>query len=183
MLDIYKVWNDWGVRAMEVPTSPDGRVCDIWTESDTGDPANTNVNDNPSLGEELAAGETLIKFDAQPHLINPSDPGAIETMCAVLDGDPALPIHACGFVDTAFMRLTPIDVAQAPDTTDRNGGGHAFWFSAYRTNPITGEREFRLENSWGDWCDHGAGWVSEAFVRACWVLVVIDPVLAAKEAA
>lgn len=90
-------------------------------------------------------------------------------LCA-LALDAGIPIWVGFFVDSAFEALGPNDVAQAPNTSDTSGGGHAVYLSGYRT-AADGTYEFRLENSWGPgWCDGGACWVSEAWLKACWML-------------
>lgn len=166
--DVFDAAATYGVEPMEREVTPDGRFYDIWTDDDA---PNGNVNDEPTLTELEDASKVKVKVDVAPHTIDPRDPQAELLMMATLASDPALPIQASGFVDQAFMQLGPNDVAPAPNPA-LGGGGHAFWFSAYRTNSH-GAIEFKLENSWGDsWADHGAVWVSMAFVRALWAMYV-----------
>jgi hypothetical protein len=170
--DVFAVMADFGVCPMLVDRSPDGRFSDIWGPIDGSAPS--NLNDDPALFDLEGAASVLVKLAVAAHVIPPTDPNASDLMAAALDADPPLPIEACGFVDTTFMHLAPGQVAGAPDTADVDGGGHAFWISAYRTN-ARGEREWKLENSWGDgWCEDGACWVSMAFVRALWGMWVMD---------
>lgn len=177
--DVFAVMAEYGVRPMIVDQSPDGRFSDIWGPDDGSAPS--NLNDEPEVIDLETAADVIVKLDVASHAIPATDPNASDLMAAALDADPPLPIEACGFVDTAFMNMTPGQVAGAPNEADPNGGGHAFWFSAYRTN-ARGEREFKLENSWGTWCENGACWVSMAFVRALWAMYVMD-VTVRKEAA
>jgi hypothetical protein len=183
--DVYTVAGEYGVRPMIVDTSPDGRFYDIWSDADVQglpSPPPGNLNDEPDTGDlETAAGD-LVKLDVAKYAIDPSDPNRSDLMAASLDASPPVPIVACGYVDTSFENLQPGQVAGAPNLADPNKGGHAFWFSAYRTN-AKGEREWKLENSWGKlWAELGYTradgaqmpggfcWVSEAFVQACWAL-------------
>ena len=109
------------------------------------------------------------------HTIAPSSPRSSDLMAAALSASPALPIYACGFVDSKFEALRAGQVAGPTNQNDAQGGGHAFWFSKYRTNN-SGRREFFLENSWGEgWCDGGGCWVSEEFVhQSVWTMYVLD---------
>lgn len=169
--DVFEVMRDWGIAPMERPITPDGRFYDIWTGDDA---PNGNVNDEPGLDELEAADPVRVLVDVRMHTISLTEATAPSYMALALSAQPALPVLACGLVDTAFMQLGPNDVMGAPNLRDKNGGGHAFWFSAYRT-AASGELEFKLENSWGaSWAADGAVWVSEAFVRVMWAAYVPD---------
>lgn len=174
---VFLVAARYGVRPMKAAATPDGRFSDIWSAEDVADIPNAapaNLNDEPEEADLDAADATKILLDVIPHRIDPSDPRASDLMAAALDADIPLPIYACGFVDTAFMRLGANAVAGAPDRTDKSGGGHAYAFSKYRTN-AHGEREFFLENSWGKtWGTGGGAWVSLAFIRAQWAMWIMD---------
>lgn len=168
--DVYIFAGRYGVEPMKTSVTSDGRFYDI----EDGPNPPSNVNDEPNTADLEAAAETRILLDVQAHTISPIDPKASDLMAAALSADPPLPIHACGFVDTAFENLQAGQVAQAPDPTDKAGGGHAYWFSKYRT-AASGDREFFLENSWGSsWADGGGVWCSMAFVRAQWAMYVLD---------
>lgn len=173
--DVFVVWRDWGVEPMEVPLTPDGRFYDIWTPGD-GALGLGNVTDEPNLDEVMRAQGTRLLVDLGPHTIHPEDWSAPELMAMALSGaggQPPLPVMAAGFVDSAFCSNgDPAEVLGPCNPFDKDGGGHAFWFSAYRTN-AQGVYEFKLENSWGSsWRADGAVWVAESFVRRCWALYV-----------
>lgn len=183
--DVWAVTFEYGVQPMKVSVTPDGRFYDIWSDDDiagipTAPPA--NVNAEPDLEDLELGAEELVQLDVAHFAILPNDPNRSDLMAAALDASPPVPIEACGFVDTTFENLQPGQVMGAPNQNDPNGGGHAYWFSAYRTN-TAGQREWKLENSWGqEWGEHGYTradgspmpggfcWVSEEFVAACWAL-------------
>jgi hypothetical protein len=183
--DVYVVAAEYGVRPMKCEETPDGRFYDIWTDSDVANlpnPPPGNCNNEPDVADLELAAEDRVLLDVARYAISPSDPNRSDLMAAALDASPPVPISACGFVDTVFENLKPGSVMGAPDTSDSKGGGHAFWFSAYRTN-AQGRREWKLENSWGTfWAergyvradgasmDGGFCWVSEAFVEMLWAI-------------
>ena len=173
--DVLTVAASIGVQPMQCQTTPDGRFYDVWTDADTGGHPPGNVNDEPTLASLEADTHASVLIDAAAHYIAPSDPNASDLMAAALSASPPLPIYACGYVDTTFERLLAGHVAGPTNPADPNGGGHAFWFSAYRTN-AAGQREWKLENSWGrSWADDGACWVSEEFIRqSVWVMYALD---------
>ena len=96
-----------------------------------------------------------------------------------------LPVTFGVWVDTAFMQWDPNGPAQGPcNTNDPNGGGHAIHFCGYRKNTQTGETEYLVRNSWGDWgavVDTPNGpvdsciWVTRDFLATCIDLRVIVP--------
>ena len=183
---VYVVAAEYGVRPMMVEATPDGRFYDLWTDADVANIAGAapgNVNDEPDVMGLEIAGSNRVLLDVAQYAINPMDPNRSILMAAALDASPPVPIVACGFVDMAFEEIKPGQVAGAPNTTDPNGGGHAYWFSAYRTN-AKGQREWKLDNSWGSrWAELGYArvldgaampggfcWVGEAFAASCWAL-------------
>ncbi len=191
--DVYVVAAEYGVRPMIVDATPDGRFYDLWTDGDVANligAAPGNVNDEPDvMGLELA-GDSRVFLDVARYAIPPTDSNRSILMAAALDASPPVPIVACGFVDMAFEELKPGQVAGAPNTGDPDGGGHAYWFSAYRTN-AQGQREWKLDNSWGiPWAERGYmrltdgaampggfGWMSEAFVEKCWAIYPLSVTL------
>jgi hypothetical protein len=147
----------WGLGPIRNPTK-DGRYSDV--ENDPPD----NVFPEPVLSELQVAGQDLIGGEYQI----PVDANA-PALCA-LALDAGIPIWLGFFVDSAFEALRPGEVAQPPNESDPNGGGHAVYLSGYRT-AAGGSFEFRLENSWGSgWCESGACWVSTAWLLKCWML-------------
>jgi hypothetical protein len=161
--DAFQISTEYGVVPMLEATTPDGRVYDI---------DESNVNDEPQF-EDLEAGKR-IQVNAAQHRIDPTDPMRSDLMAAALDASPPVAIEAAGMVDDDFMNLQAGDVAQ-PAKPNNGGGGHAFAFSAYRTN-AAGKREFRLENSWGSgWADNGAVWCSEEFCANLWAIYPLYP--------
>lgn len=170
--DVITIGASYGLRPMKVPHSPDGRVCDIWTDSDisgiTASPPAT-VNNEPDLDSAIRSMAGRI---AGAYYIDPANPAASDQVAAALDASPAFPIWIAFWVDTTFQRLKAGDVAGAPNFGDRGPGtgGHAVALSKYRTNR-GGRREFFLENSWGPlWAAGGGVWVSEAFVSNVWAM-------------
>jgi hypothetical protein len=149
---------NFGVCAIEAPTS-DGRYSDV-------EPA--NVNAEPSFAQLEAAATSLVTGAYRLDLTaaNASDVAA----AALVAG---FPLYVGFYVDSAFENMGPSDVAGAPNESDPNGGGHATYLCGYRTS-ASGAREFRLQNSWGDWCDGGSCWVSVAWLRAAWEMWVCD---------
>jgi papain like protease len=148
---------NWGVAPIQSPTS-DGRYSDV-----ENDPPN-NIFPEPDpmqlqMGaQDLISGEYSIAVDKNAPL----------TVAASLDSN--IPVWVGFVVDSAFENLGQYDVAQAPNTNDQNGGGHAVYLSGYRTSS-GGSLEFRLENSWGSgWGDSGAVWCSTAWLLATWDL-------------
>ena len=147
----------WGIAPIQAPTT-DGRFSDV--ENDGNPP----VFPEPDIASLTVAGASLISREYSI----PVDVNA-PTLCAqALDA--GIPIWLGFFVDSAFENLGPNDIAQAPNQSDPNGGGHAVYLSGYRT-AADGTFEWRVENSWSaGWCDGGACWASDAWLRACWLL-------------
>lgn len=145
----------WGVAPIQAPTT-DGRFSDC--ENDPPD----NVFPEPDPTQlqigaaDLISGEYAANVDATlPNVV-----------AASLDA--GIPVWIGFFVDSAFENLGPNDIAQPPNTSDPNGGGHAVYLSGYRTNSA-GQIEVRLQNSWGpNWADNGAVWCSTAWLLAVW---------------
>lgn len=151
---------EWGIHQMGRRPS-DGRNSDCDTPT---------INDEPNLEKLEEAATTLVTGE---YRIDPQAGNASDLLAASLVG--GFPLYDGFFVDGAFEALTPVQVAPAPNESDPNGGGHATYLGGYRTN--LGKREFRLTNSWGDWCDGGRCWVSEAWIRNTWEIWVCDVTL------
>lgn len=151
--DVATIASSIGVKPM-VPPTPEGANSDVWSG---------NVNDEPDLTDVEQAAAVLLTGE---YKIDPSDPKAPQLVAAAIQA--GIPVWIATFVDTAFEQLGPNDIAQAPNTDDPNGGGHAIYLSAFRTN-AQGEIEFRIENSWGtSWADNGAVWASTAWLKSVW---------------
>jgi hypothetical protein len=144
----------WGLAPMQSPTS-DGRYSDV--ENDPAD--NTFPEPDPAQLEKAmqVTGEYSVPVNGDaPRLV---------ALCL----DAGVPVQVGFYVDMAFERLQPGQVAEVPDQNDPQGGGHAVYLYRYRT-AADGTYEFRLRNSWGAWCDGGDCWVSSAWLMAAWEL-------------
>lgn len=165
--DVFTACAQFGIAPMQGPT-PDGRNSDVWSDADTSAQP-PNVNSEPDANQLQQAGTTLVTGE---YAISPSDANISDQVAASLAA--GFPVYVATFVDTAFEQLQPGQVAQPPNQNDPNGGGHAIYLSGYTTNP-DGSRTFILTNSWGiGWCDNGRCLVSEAWLKACWELYVMD---------
>jgi hypothetical protein len=186
--DIFLVMATEGVEPMKCATTPDGRAYDIWTDADTGGSPPGNVNDELDPVDLEASMRMRILVDVRPHTISPSDSSRSDKMAAALDGAPAVAILVAAFVDSAFENLRAGQIARAPNLSDPRGGGHALHVTAYRPDPARpGKRQFRVENSWGEWCEPamtradgvvipgGYVWASEEWCAALWAIYVFDP--------
>jgi hypothetical protein len=187
--DVWVVYATEGVRPMKCMRTPDGRRYDLWTDIDTGGNPPGNATAEPDPRDIASSVAIRVVLDVGPHTIQPTDPAMSDKMAAALDADPPIPIEVAGFVDSAFERLQSGHVAQPPDESDPQGGGHALRISAYRPSASRpGEREFKVENSWGDrWCEPGYTradgatmpggfcWASEAWARSLWGIWVVHP--------
>jgi hypothetical protein len=144
----------WGLAPIQAPTS-DGRYSDV--ENDPAD--NSFPEPDPTQLQKAfqVTGEYSIPVNADaPRLV---------ALCI----DSKIPVQVGFFCDSTFENLKPTDVAGVPNQSDPNGGGHAVYLYGYRTN-AAGKFEFRLRNSWGNWCDGGDCWVSEEWLLAAWEL-------------
>src|SRR5512135_1068853 len=165
--DVFTACATFGIAPMQGPT-PDGRNSDIWSDQDTSS-APPNVNNEVDANQLQQAGTTLVTGE---YAIDPTAPNVSDVAAAAIAA--GFPIYVAAFVDTAFEDLQPGQVAQPANENDPNGGGHAIFLSGYKTNP-DGSRTFILTNSWGTgWCDNGRCLVSEAWLKACWELYVMD---------
>lgn len=145
----------WGIAP--IGASPDGELGDV-----PNDPP-----DNSFPEADLSAVEIAWDMRGDAEYSIPIDSHVVDVAAATLDAN--IPIRTGFFCDTAFMQLSPSDVAGAPNTSDPNGGGHSTYLRAHKL--VGGVRQFRLSNSWGKgWCDSGECWVSEAWLQACWEL-------------
>ena len=167
LADVVTAGDTFGIAPMQGPT-PDGRNSDIWTAADTTAQPE-NVNNEPDGDQLEQAGTTIVTGE---YMIDPAAPNVSDLAAAAISS--GYPIYTGFFVDSAFENLQPGQVAQAPKQNDPNGGGHAVFLSGYTTN-ADGTRTFILTNSWGtSWCDQGRCLVSEAWLKACWELYVMD---------
>jgi hypothetical protein len=156
--DVIAVIAEDGVKPMAVPQTSDGRFSDV--ESD-------HVNDEPAVeGLEVAAQHVL----DGPYAVDLTAANASDVLAAALASKMELDIAF--FADTAFMNLGSGQVAQAPNESDQNGGGHSVRLNGYKKQ-ADGTRRFRLRNSWGLWCEGGSCWVSEAFIAKLWEAWVV----------
>lgn len=146
-----------GITSIGGPTA-DGRYSDV-EDLAPGEPF-----PEPDVAALELAALTVVEGE---YKISPNA-NAPRTVAAALDVN--VPVWVGFFCDSAFENLPAGQVAGAPDQSDPNGGGHAVYITAYRTN-VAGKLEFRIENSWGsDWCENGSAWVSEAWIAAAWEL-------------
>lgn len=176
---------EYGVEPMKCSQTPDGRFYDLWTDDDIRGLASAppaNVNAEPDVSDLEEARATRVKIEAATHAIPPNDPNVSDLLAAALDASTPLPVYACGQVGQNLDNAQPGQVIGPVDPNDSTAGGHAYWISAYRTNPVTGEREWKLENSWGAWCDSGTCWVSLAFIKAQWGMWILDPKILSEAA-
>lgn len=143
----------WGIGPMGAPTS-DGRNSDV--ENVFGSFPEPDAGKLVIAGADLIVGEYAIPIDTNT-----------PARCA-LNLDAGVPLWVGFLCDSRFQQLGPSDVAGAPDQGDPSAGGHAVYLAGYRT--VGSALQFRLENSWGSsWCDAGACWVSEDWIRALWM--------------
>jgi hypothetical protein len=143
----------WGVAA--IGALQPGRFSDVPESTPFPEPILSQVE---AAAKNLISGEYQISVDSNA-----------PNLCA-LALDAAIPIWVGFFVDSAFESLGPTGVAQPPNQSDPNGGGHAVYLSAYRT-ASDNSFEFLLQNSWGpNWANSGAVWVSSAWLKATWTL-------------
>jgi hypothetical protein len=177
--DVLTMCGTIGLVPMKVGKTPDGRFYDLWTDDDTGI-GTGNVNDEPESLDIEDAASAIVTVDPAAHVLSPSDPAVSDKMAAALDASPAIPIIAGGLVDSAFMRLQSGQVAQAPDPRDPYAGGHAYFFSKYRS-ASNGQREFFLKNSWGHWCEGNGCWASMAFIIQQWAMWILDPTILSRK--
>lgn len=187
--DVWVVYATEGVRPMKCQLTPDGRRYDLWTDVDTGGHPPGNVCDEPDPRDIASSIAIRVVLDVGPHTISPLDPAMSDKIAAALDADPPIPVEVAGLVDSAFEKLKAGQVAQPPNRLDPRGGGHAIRLSAYRPSASRpGEREFKVENSWGErWCEPGYTrgdgasmpggfcWASEAWARSLWGIWVVNP--------
>lgn len=175
--DVWSFYREFGLRAMKVAHSPDGRFDDVWSAADVQGIASApapNLGDQPDPADLEQSSETFFGIDIVAATIDPAASNRSDLMAAALDASPPIPLEVCGFVDTAFEELAADAVAGAPNQNDPQGGGHAFRINAYRTN-AAGAREFRVDNTWGrGWASGGSGWVGEAFCAAAWSIQLVD---------
>lgn len=158
LADVVAVLSEDGVSAIHAPT-PDGRYSDVMPVGPGEFFPEPRVQ---TLELDLV---TILHGE---YAIDPSSSDAPQIVAASLDS--AIPVWNGFFCDTAFEEMKPGDVAGAPNTRDPQGGGHATYIGAYRTTG-RGDLEFRIENSWGDdYCEGGASWADEAWLRANWEL-------------
>lgn len=143
----------FGVCAFGTPAT-DGRHSDV-------DPA--TVNQEPDTLRLVQAHRTLVTGE---YRIDPADPRVIDLLAASLEA--GHPVVMGFFADSAFMASDGTSIMGIPNENDPNGGGHAVYLVAYKTNP-DGSRVFTLTNSWGlSWGNAGRVQVSETFLRAAW---------------
>ncbi len=124
----------------------------------------SDVADPPNAVNGLPYGTSKLRFDLGEHIIPPTAPNLSDQLAASIAT--GCPVYIASAVGASFDALTVGTVAE-PDPTAV--AGHALLIVGYRTT-ITGERQFRVTNSWGAWDENGECWVSLAWVAACWEL-------------
>lgn len=139
--DLLPVLATYGIRAMGARV--DGRNSDVSVE---------HVNDELNLDELIASGQTLITGE---HRVDENLPNFLDLLCASIAGTGenqngvGAPFGIGAFVDRGVMRWSKGDAPLAGvDFNDRDGGGHWFCCTSYRTLD-SGKRVFRFPNSWG----------------------------------
>lgn len=120
------------------------------------------VNDEPDVMSLIQAHANLVTGE---YRIEPSQTDAIDLLAACIEA--GHPVVTGFFADSTFESLAPDQVAEAPNESDPNGGGHAIYLVKYVTQS-DGSRLFTLTNSWGNWCRDGRCDVSEAWLRRAW---------------
>jgi len=172
----------FGISPIVNPPTPDGRESDIWSDVDLSglpNPPPANVNAEPD-GKQLESASSDPLSGA--YTVNLQAANAVAVGVAALAA--GLPLYVGFFCDTAFQNLQFGQVAQVPNTSDPNGGGHAVYLIDSRPSPtVPGTTEFLLRSSWGEWAggmaaNDGMVWVSEAFYLAMWEAWVIDEKIA-----
>ncbi len=142
--------------------TPDGRFHDVWSASDTGNPALDNVSDEPNMQTLIASGRRLV---LGPYSIDLTKGNASDVLAAALAAN--IPVQMAFFCDQAFQRLQAGQVAAAPNLGDTTGGGHAVFINGYRM--LAGSRVFVLVNSWSKgWCAGGTTLVGDAWLGGAW---------------
>lgn len=175
LADVMTVLARYGVKPMLVNVTPDGRNYDLWTDDDVGKPGGGNVNEEVDLLDLEQSGQKLI---TGPYLLNPKTQNASDLIATALVS--GIPCETAFFCDSAFQALNPNQVANAPVTSDPQGGGHAVFLSGFETL-TDGNRVFYLTNSWsGSWCDGGRCLVGPQWLDAAWEVWPMD---VAKKAA
>lgn len=150
-----------GIRPRSVPTTSDGRNSDVEMAT---------VNQDQQLGDLEVDRLTLVPG---AHGIDPAASDADQQIGAALVAGLGVGVDA--FVDMAFENWSSgMPAISAPDLSDRQGGGHAITIIGWRTN-ANGEREWLILNEWDEtWGDRGCCWVSTAWLRASWTVVIYD---------
>jgi len=143
----------FGVEPME--PSVEGRNSDV---------SLGNMNDEINMADLNAAGQRII---VGQYGIDPTAADVGDVVCAALVA--GIPIVDTFFCDSAFENMGGDMIAQAPDMSDPQGGGHATVLGGYDT--IGGVRLPLLLNWWGaDWCEAGTCHVSAAWLAKTWEL-------------
>jgi hypothetical protein len=124
----------------------------------------SDVASPPNAVQELPMGTARIPLDLGEHIISPQAPDLSDQMAATLAS--GCPVYFATAVGRSFDSLTMGTVAE-PDPTATTG--HALLVVGYR-EASTGERQFRVENSWGAWDENGECWVSLSFLAMSWEL-------------
>jgi hypothetical protein len=163
-----------GIHVFE-GNSPDGRFSDIWTNADlqaaglSGPPQNVCLDTTPA--EKACELDTAFG----EHTVDTSAPDFSDVCAAALAATPGAPLVVGTWVGPAFENASPSSVV-GPESqaTAPSGGGHAIRVVGYRTNS-KGEREWNVSNSWGkSWCIDGRVWVSDAWLKNCWEVWIMN---------
>ena len=159
LVDVLAVVRTVGLAPMQAPT-PDGRWSDVWTAEEGPDP-NVCV---PATGAEILSC-VRHAYDVGNHTIDPTAPDRDDLIVATLTAPSPAPVLLATRVGARFDSLSPGQVAEP----DPDGSGHALIICGHRTL-ASGDRQFLVDNSWGDWDENGECWVSSAWAGACWEL-------------
>lgn len=124
----------------------------------------SDVASPPNAVQALPMGTDRIPLDLGEHIVSPQAPDLSDQMAATLAS--GCPVYFATAVGRSFDNLTMGTVAE-PDPTATTG--HALLVVGYRV-ASTGERQFRVENSWGRWDENGECWVSLGFLAMSWEL-------------
>lgn len=146
--------NEWGIKAMgDCVQDP---YDDAVRFSDCG---MATLNDEPLMVDLEKEAETVVV--GQYDCMGSTMAETIHNVQAAITHGVAVEIG--GFVDTAYMDWTPDKgMFERCNQNDPDGGGHAQVIIGYRT--VGQEVQWRIQNSWGDWCDSGRIWVSTRFL-------------------